>query len=350
VLVTWSGLAGAVTAPAVATTERGYSLEYRAVGGCPDAATLVHAIESRTPGAVSHPASAAVNLRVELREDGTSTLWIELPEGGSRREFPRAPCADAVASIAVIVSMVLEADASQRRATVQSVMDEVAPDSPSPSPPTLDVPTTAPTLSVAPARDVAATTPPRQPTQRSARRRSSLRFAVTAGPLLESAVAENAGWGANVGVAAWLEPRRPSVWVPSIRAEALATLPATVQASQGDVELRLWGARLHACPLRFLVGASLRLVPCLTGDLGVLRVRGTGQTVAPENPSMPWLALGGTLRAQLALGGAFGLESWLGLRGLARADTFVFSSPDLLAYQVPQWSLGAGVGLSLALP
>jgi hypothetical protein len=182
VLVTWSGFAGAVTAPAAATAERGYSLEYRAVGGCPDATALVHAIESRTPGAVSRPASAAVNLRVELREDGTSTLWIELPEGGSRREFPRAPCADAVASIAVIASMVLEADASPRRATVQAVMNDAASEPPSPSPPTLDVPTTAPTLPVAPPRDVAGTAPLRQPAQRSARRRSSLRFAVTAGP------------------------------------------------------------------------------------------------------------------------------------------------------------------------
>ena len=350
-LVTWSSLAGAVTAPATVTAERGYSLEYRAVAGCPDAAALVHAIESRTPGAVARPGSAAVNLRVELREDETSTLWIDLPEGGSRREFPRAACADAVASIAVIASMVLEADASQRRATVKAVMDDVAPERPDPPRPELDVPTTATTLPVAPARDSKGRdTGFRQPAQASGWVRSPLRFAVTAGPLFESAVAENAAWGANAGVAAWLEPRRASVWVPSIQVEALATLPTTVQASLGDVALQLLVGRLHLCPLRFLVGTSLRLVPCLTGDLGVLRARGTGQTVDPEEPRMPWMALGSTLRAQLRLGRSLGLESWLGLRGLARADTFVFSSPDFLAYQVPQWSLGAGLGLSLALP
>jgi hypothetical protein len=351
VLVTWTSLAGAVTAPA-ATAERAYSLQYHAVAGCPDAAALVHAIESRTPGAMSGPESAAVNLRVELREDGTSTLWVELPEGLSRREFPPATCADAVASIAVIASMVLEADISQRRATVDAVMGDGAPEQPDQTPPKLDAPTIAPTLPSAPARDVAGgtTTRARQPAQRSQRRRSSLGFALTAGPLLESAVAENAAWGANAGIAAWREPRRPSVWVPSVQAEALATLPTTVQASRGDVELRLLVGRLHVCPLRFLVGSRLRLVPCLTGDLGVLRARGTGQTVDPEERNMPWLALGSTFRAQLALGRALGLESWLGLRGLARADRFVFSNPDLLAYQVPQWSLGAGLGLSLALP
>ena len=349
VLVTWSGLAGAVTAPAAATAERVYSLQYRAVVGCPDAAALVRAIESRAPGAMSRSENAAVNLRVELREDGTSTLWVELPEGASRREFPRAACADAVESIAVIASMVLEADASQRRATVEAVVGDVAPDQPNELPPKLDVPTVAATPPSAPARDVGTTTRLRQPAQ-EARRRSPLRFALTAGPLLESAVAKIAALGANAGVAAWWEPRRPSVWVPSVQAEALATLPNTVQASQGDVELRLLVGRLHLCPLRFLIGSRLRLVPCLTGDLGVLRARGTGQTVDPEERNMPWLALGSTFRAQLALGRALALESWLGLRGLARADTFVFSSPDFLAYQVPQWSLGAGLGLSLALP
>jgi hypothetical protein len=347
-LINWSGLARALPAPEAAAVGRGYSLEYRAVEGCPDAAALVRAIESRTPGATRQAESAAVNLRVELRQDGTSTLWVELPEGGSRREFPRATCADAVASIAVIASMVLEADASERRSRVQAVMDSVAPEEPGEPPPEVSTPTESPLPRRPPERSAtsAATRPPSRRSPQTPR----LRFAVAAGPLLESAVARNPPWGAYAGISASREPRRPSVWVPSMRAEALATLPSTVQASRGDVELRLLAGRLHVCPLRIAVGTSLRLVPCLTADLGVLRARGTGQTLDPQEPSMPWVAFGGTWRAQLALGRIVGLESWLGLRGLARADTFVFSSPDLLAYQVPQWSLGAGLGLSLALP
>ncbi|HXK19481.1 MAG TPA: hypothetical protein VNG33_16845 [Polyangiaceae bacterium] len=351
VMMAWAGLAGAA-APTTPAPERGYSLQYQAAAGCPDAATLTKAIESRTPGAVQAPSDlAAVRLRVELREDGTSTLWVGLPEGNSRREFPEAACADAVASIAVIASMLLEADASERAATTQSVMDYVDPTAPVIAP---AAPTTTQENAPVPAT-------PAPPTSAPARRRSAarqatpapntarLRFALSAGALLESAVASGAPLGANAGFTAWLEPQRRSLWLPSIRAEVLATLPATVQAAQGDVKLSLVAARLHLCPLSLPVSASLRLVPCLSGDAGNLHARGAGRTANPQATGMLWLALGGTLRAQLALGQLVSVESWLGLRGLARADNFVFH-PNIPAYQVPPWSLGAGLGLGVALP
>ncbi|HYJ07439.1 MAG TPA: hypothetical protein VEX18_00480 [Polyangiaceae bacterium] len=348
-MLTWSGLASAVTTPSAETSvERRYSLEYQAAADCPAAPALAQAIESRTPGATQQGAGdAMVRLRVELREDGTSTLWVDLPEGRSQRDFPPASCADTLASIAVIASMVLETSASERLSAVQSVMDRLAPETSTPEP---VLPAAAPETTLGPARPAEETPAQlRGHAHQPAPERAKLRIAIAAGLLLESAVARNAAWGADAGVGAWLEPRRPSVWVPSIRVQALVTLPATVRAEQGDLELRLLAGRLHVCPLRLPVGASLRIVPCLTGDVGVLRARGTGQTLNPLEPTMPWLALGGTLRAQLALGRVVALESWLGLRGLARADTFVFSRPDLVGYQVPHWSLGAGLGLSLAL-
>src|SRR6185295_7702251 len=129
-IVTSAGLAGAATVPQE-NAERSYSLLYEAAADCPDATVLTRAIESRTPGAVQQPSdTAAVRLRVQLRADGTSTLWVDLPEGGSRREFPAAACADAVASMAVISSMVLEAGAAERAATTQSMMDRVEPAAP----------------------------------------------------------------------------------------------------------------------------------------------------------------------------------------------------------------------------
>lgn len=342
----WAGLAGA--AGPAPNAERGYSLEYQAAKSCPDSSALTQAIESRTPGAQQQPVDhAAVQLRVELRDDGTSTLRLQLPEGSSRREFPKADCADTVTTIAVIASMVLEADASERSATAQSVMERVEP-SAAPSELTPPMTTSEPT----PAAPPAATPPPTEakrappPAADSAR----LRVGLTGGALLESAVAEGAALGASLGISGWLEPARPSVWVPKVQAEALATLPTTVQATQGDVELQLTTARLHLCPLRFTVGHSLQLVPCLTGDAGSLRAQGTGTTLNPKTRSMLWLAVGGTARAQLALGRVLSLESWLSVRGLAGgADTFVFS-PGVLAYQVPSWSLGAGLGVTATLP
>lgn len=351
IIMWWAGLAGAA-GPTPNAAERGYSLEYTAPARCPDATALTQAIESRTPGAQREPlARAAVYLRVELRDDGTSTLWLQLPEGTSRREFPQADCTDTVTTIAVIASMVLEAEASERSATAQSVMDrapptatpsDAAPPAATPEPPPAAV-LPAPGASAPSPRGVKPAASPPTPASR-------LRMGLGVGALLESAVAKGAAVGASAGFAGWLEPARPSVWVPRFQAEALVTLPATVRAEQGDVELQLTAARLHLCPLRFTVGQSLQLVPCLTGDAGSLRAEGTGTTLNPKTKHMLWLAVGGTARAQLALGRVVSLESWLGLRGLAGgADTFVFN-PGVLAYQVPSWSLGAGLGVTATLP
>ena len=344
-IVTSAGLAGAATVPQE-NAERSYSLLYEAAADCPDATVLTRAIESRTPGAVQQTSdTAAVRLRVQLRADGTSTLWVDLPEGGSRREFPAAACADAVASMAVISSMVLEAGAAGRAAATQSMMDRAEPAAP-PAEPAAQATPSAPS---AKARAASPTTPA-QRTPSAAPKPTRARVAFPAGALLESAVARGAALGASVGVAAWLEPPQPSLWQPGIRLEVLGTLPATVHAAQGDAVLKLLAARLHVCPLRFPIGATLRLFPCVTGDLGSLSARGSGASLDQRaTKTMPWRALGGTLRAELALGHLVSLESWLSLRGLTRVDRFVFS-PDFTAYQVPQWSLGAGAGVSVSLP
>ena len=348
-IVTSAGLAGAATVPQE-NAERSYSLLYEAAADCPDATVLTRAIESRTPGAVQQTSdTAVVQLRVQLRADGTSTLWVDLPEGGSRREFPAAACADAVASIAVISSMVLEAGAAGRAAATQSMMDRVEPAAPSAEPPAEPA---AQATQNAPSAKAGATSPtaPAQPTPSAAPKPTRARVAFPAGVLLESAVARGAALGASVGVAGWLEPRQPSLWQPGIRLEVLGTLPATVHAAQGDAVLRLLAARLHVCPLRFPIGAALRLFPCVTGDLGSLSASGSGASLNQHaTKTMPWRALGGTLRAELAWGHLVSLESWLSLRGLTRADRFVFS-PDFTAYQVPKWSLGAGLGVSVSLP
>ncbi len=345
VLMTWWGLAS-VDAPGPGSASRSYSLEYRAAATCPDAAAMAEAIETRTPGAAQETVDrASVRLQVELREDGTSALWIDLPEGSSTREFPQAPCAEAMASLAVIASMVLEADASERAATTQSVMERFDPTAP---------PTAAPSPSAEPQRALAAvpapaTAPPRSNKATPIPNRAPTRVAVSAGMILETAVASGAALGGSAGIAAWLEPSTSRIWLPRIHAEVIATLPATEHADQGDVRLQLLAGRLHLCPIRVPLGKAAQLVPCLTGDAGTLRARGTGETLNPRTRTMPWLGLGGTVRAQLALGSAFSLESWLGVRGLARGDTFIFN-PDSVAYEVPNWSVGAGLGLAITLP
>jgi|GEM_PF-4791353 len=187
-IVTSAGLAGAATV-SQENAQRSYSLLYEAAADCPDATVLTRAIESRTPGAVQQPSDTpAVRLRVQLRADGTSTLWLDLPEGGSRREFPAAACADAVASIAVISSMVLEAGAAERAATAQSMMDRVEPAA-APAEPAAQATQNAPrakaraTSPTAPAERTPSAAPKPKPKPTRAR------VAFAAGALLESAVA-----------------------------------------------------------------------------------------------------------------------------------------------------------------
>jgi hypothetical protein len=360
VLIAWAGLVGAVAAqPTETALERSFSLSYRVSASCPDAATLAAAIQTRTPGAVWLSADqAAVQLRIELGQGGPDMFWITLPEGTSRRELPQAACVDTVASIAVIASMVLEADVSERAATTKSFMDGETADEPpaaprEPEPAALSVRPSAPAAVAAPGR------PARRPPS-SRQRESRLRFAIAAGGLVESAVASSAAWGASIGVTALWDRAESVVWSPRATLEGFATLPATEHAGAlGDVELRVAAARLHLCPLQLPLTRSFRLVPCATGDLGNLWASGAGKTLNPHQKTMLWPALGGTVRAQLALGRWVSLESSLALRGLLRHDLFVFEAvdgsgtpvdPDFPAYQVPAWSVGAGVGLSVALP
>jgi hypothetical protein len=351
-MLTWLGAVGP-DVPAQAPSERGYSLEYRAAAGCPDAAAMAQAIETRTPGALQAPTnSAAVKLRVEVRDDGTSTLWIELPDVVSRREFPQAACVEAVTSMAVIASMVLEAEVSERAATTRSMMDRFDPI----TAPVEEAVVENPPLAVPPSPATTASRTTTLPPSRKgasaaadAPKRARARIALLAGVLVESAVASDAALGGSVGVALWLEPGRSRLWRPRLHAELLGTLPSTVRAGQGDVELRLLAGRLHVCPVSVPVVQGLRIVPCFTGDYGDLQGRGTGLTVNSRTRNMPWLALGGTLRAQLGEPRVFSLESWLGLRGLTRADTFGFA-PQIPAHEVPHWSLGAGLDLAITLP
>ena len=122
----WAGLAGAAS-PAPSAAERSFSLDYAAPASCPDAAALSQAIETRVPGARQQPAErAAVRLRVELRRGAASTLWLDLPEGALRREFPPAACESTLTTMGIVASMVLDAETSRRSATAQSLMTRPA--------------------------------------------------------------------------------------------------------------------------------------------------------------------------------------------------------------------------------
>jgi hypothetical protein len=290
---------------------------------------------------------ASVRLRVELTSDGHSTLWIGLPEGTSRREFRETVCADAVLSIAVMASMVLEMDAAQRFAATASFMDSSEPAAPKlkSAPAAADAPLSVPIAPPLPAvvslRSNASAPSPRES--------FSLVWRLAGGALLESAVASSAPLGATLGVDASLERTARSVWAPSARLELLGTLNATEHAAAGDASLRLLAARAHVCPVALVPARVFRLLPCLSFDAGSLRARGTGATPNPITRHMPWLTAGVMLRAELSLGLGVSLEAEAGLRRLSRHDRFFFRT-DSTAYQVPAWSTGLGLGLAVRMP
>lgn len=327
---------------------RTFALDYTAYAACPNAAAVVDAIVARSAGASPvAPAAAVVRLKVTLLADGQSTLWVDLPEGSFRREFRASSCDEAVATMAVIASMVLEAEPAARRAMTDEVPAaireaQLGPSEPPPPPPPRATP---PTL--------AARAPVARPRPRArvaaglARQQDSLRWAIAVGGALETAVAPTPPFGIVAGVEGWRP--RASVWSPSMRLALLATASATEHATAGDGRFRLLAGQIQACPFRFQPGARLRLLPCASFEAGSFHAQGAGAARNVLTPTMPWLAGGALVRARFEVLEAVSLEATAGAALLARHDTFVLR-PGSLVYDVPPWSGAFSVGLLWQLP
>jgi hypothetical protein len=295
------------------------------------------------------PAQASVRFTLELRASGDESLWVDLPEGSFRREFHAESCAEAVGSMAVIAVMVLEAAPAERRAMAEFPATETVA---SPSPESATSAVTA-TGAAAPSSEPLPESLPRplpaaialgRPASDNGRPASgaALHWAAFAGGGLETAVAPSAPVGFIAGGESWLSGS--TWWSPSLRLSLLSTATATVNAADGDATFRLLAGRLAACPFRRSLADWLRLVPCADFEVGSLRAQGGGKALNPVGKTMPWLAPGASLRAELDLSTALSLEVGAGAKWLLRRDTFVFS-PSSLVYQVParSYDLSAAV-------
>lgn len=329
---------------------RNFFLEYRTPRDCPDAAAFVAAIQARAPTARSVASdSAALRFRVEVSNDGVSTLWVDLPEGSSRRQFQAASCAEAVASMAVIASMVLEAPPAARLSSTETAGDaarESATESaPAPMPARPPVPATVPEPA---ARTLDRLVPtPTRATNAKPDQRSAPSWAVAVGGALETAVAPTPPLGLTVGIdASW---NRLGWWSPDVRTELLATATTATRSPEGDATFRLVAARAYGCPVRLSISAQLRILPCIVLEGGSLRVAGGGAALNSRTASMPWLAGGVAIRGQLRVWRGVSFEGSAGLTSLARRDRFVFRS-DVPIYHLPPESLGLALGLNVRLP
>jgi len=331
---------GLAQAPA---PERTFSLDYRAPSACPDGPALVAAIQARTQQASLVPVDvAAVRFTAQLLEDGRTKLDVDLPEGSFRREFT-ASCQDALTTIAIIAAMVLETEPNQRKGLIESpprpVGDAAFPeDAPAP------LPAESKPVEVAAPKQV--TRSPSAPAPRGSKP-DRLVLAALAGGGVETAVAPSPPLGVSVGLEGFVN--RSRFWTPGVALGMFATATSTHGTSEGEGRFRLLAGHVKGCAWRLPIGASFRLMPCLVAEGGVLYASGGGAVVNVRTPTMPWLAGGALLRAQLDLARFLSLEASGGLKALARKDKFIFR-PTSLVYEVPRWSAGLGLGVSLRMP
>jgi hypothetical protein len=185
-----------------------------------------------------------------------------------------------------------------------------------------------------------------------------LRFGVAAALALETAVAPSPPFGGMFGVSlswptdGWLSPE--------LRGGLLVTGSSSQKADVGNVDFNLIAGRVSACPLRgSLWRQHLVLGLCAAFDFGYLRGRGDSNVIDGKLSSMPWVAGGLSVLAEVPLSQAFRLELEAGGRRLAYHDHFTLD-PDpsvmtsrpaspLRVYDVPAFSAGFAVGLGFQL-
>jgi hypothetical protein len=290
-------------------------------------------------------------LTLELLQNERSKLRVEMPEGSFSRDY-YAPCHDAVAAVAVIASMVLESEPEKRATLIERAPEQgpsasaefppepvresqVLPEPPAPVPAPVEQKPPAP--AVPPARPFVTTPAPKL---------TRLAWAVSAGGALETAVAPRLPLGVTAGVEGFLD--RAGWWAPGLQASVLATTTSTYVNADGEARFRLLAGQLRVCTGRLPARRAFRLMPCAVLEAGSLFAEGGGSAINERQTTMPWLAAGAVLRGQLDLAANLALESSAALKLLARRDTFIFR-PNSLVYQVPRWSVGLGLGLTLRM-
>ncbi|MEO7034986.1 MAG: hypothetical protein ABI548_13840 [Polyangiaceae bacterium] len=322
-----------------------FSLDYAAAPGCPSPLDFEAALRARLPSARRVTQGVGVaQLRVQLPAANTgavSQIQVSLPDGTSvQRELPEASCTEAVASMAVIAAMALEADARSHAAPAapaapesQSVSAAEAPAQLALPAPKLKSPSLAAVASSA--RSVATSTSPPRSTNAAGWRWSAI---VSGG--LESGVAPGlapaALGGLDLASPAW------GALGPRVRLSGLYAERTRARALDVAVSFRLFAARLDLCP-NGLARGRWSGTACLEAELGQLRGAASG-VEHPRDQSMTWFGLGLALQGAFALSPLFALQAATSVRALPRHDDFTIGPASV--QQVPHFALDFNLGLS----
>jgi hypothetical protein len=312
-----------------------FSVDYRAPASCSGEAAFVRSILARSPAAqLASGELAEVRFRAEISErEGLAhgVLVVELARGTTfRRAVPEAPCADVVASMAIIAAMVLDAVASGAEIPAEAEPPAPEPRSTEPVPPPPVAPVAAPPSAPLPGA-----------------RRPKLALGLAARVIGESAVAPRLYPGEEVGLDGLVDFAEH--WSPSFRLSGLHVGGPRVDTPLGDAQFRFLALRLSLCPTRWPARSAFGVRPCLRGDWGELRVKGL-DTHNPQTRRVTWWAAGPSARLEWLPWRWAGLELEAGLVIPGRHDRFVFQPGPVLVHQVPDVGASVGLGAVLRLP
>jgi hypothetical protein len=300
--------------------------------------------------------AAPVHFTVELGRDGESSLWVDLPEGSFRRHFHADSCPEAVLSIAVMAAMVLEAPPEERRSMTDFPATDAPADEEQPKPDTAEpdtVPAPAPPAAKLPAVVKGAENVERA--QRFSPEGDITTSGVPPAPLHavlhidgigENAVAPTMPLGVRGGFEFWRGD--DAWWSPGGRVSLVGTFNETTKSAAGDATFRHLASRLEVSPFHHALTTWLQVIPGLVLEAGSLAAQGGGVAQNPRLVTMLWLAGGLSLHVDVRVSAQWSLEVGADGKLLAKHDQFRFS-PSSQIYQVPNRSIGLGVGVVLQL-
>jgi hypothetical protein len=247
-----------------------------------------------------------------LRTDGAS----EAP----RREFTASDCDVVVASLALAVALVMDADQPE----------------PSGPPPAAEPGAPEPVLSAPPPAFATepALAPPRHggPWRGTGGIQAQLVAGVAPAPLIAPRLF------------AELLRRSDGAWAPSFRVSVVRAHSGVVEAQRGTAAFTWTTGRAESCAHRFELISALHFSPCAFVDAGALRGEGA-RVSAPRAETVLWLAPGALVRLDQELFGALVLELQAAAFVPLNRARFYFE-PDPIVLETPmvggELALGTG--------
>lgn len=315
---------------------------YRSSAGCPDGTAFLARLTGRARSARLAQASDRIDFVVTLGGEGAeSSGRLERQTEGSTvavREIRAQSCDDVADVIALTLTLALDPDAKREvagepaaRATDASEPPPAAAPAEPPAEPLL-----LPSLPKTPRSD-------RSPSKATARAAAppALWLGVRGGAFSGLVSSPGATAGAFVDYA----PRGWARTGASARVTALGGVARERTAPPFD--LALVAGRLEGCPVA-LLGADLRLRPCVGLEAGALRVRGTGPL--GRSDLGVWVAATGVLRLTWQLSRRFAAEAELGAVVPLRRYAVEPGAPGGGGHRLDAVFPVASLGAALAVP